>query len=98
MAVVAVDPGGRGALRVGAAPSEVDAEVLQAYASALHVSYPVGMEDPETKTYEALAKNFKGLNPFPVDVVVGKDGNIAYVGREYDPDRIQAVIEAELAK
>jgi hypothetical protein len=38
------------------------------------------------------------LNPFPFDVVIGKDGEIAYVGREYDPSVLTAIIEAELAK
>jgi hypothetical protein len=97
VAVIGIDPGGRGALRAGSASSE-NVEALPAYVEALDVSYPIGMEDPSTKTYEALAKNFKGLNPFPVDVIVGKDGRIAYIGREYDAAKMEAVIEAELAK
>jgi hypothetical protein len=71
---------------------------VQRFVSNLHVTFPVGLEDPATKTYAALTQNFKGANPFPVDVVIGKDGNITYVAREYDPDGIAVAVEAALAK
>ena len=64
----------------------------------LHTTFLIGLEDPTTKTYAALNQNFKGANPFPVDVVVNKDGRIAYIAREYDPDGIRAAIDALLAK
>jgi hypothetical protein len=60
------------------------------------VSYPVGLE--VTKNYVSLTQAFQGLNPFPVDVVVGKDRKIAYIAREYDLAGLTAAIEAELAK
>jgi hypothetical protein len=62
---------------------------------------PGGCEDPvdpSTQTYSALTQNYKGSNPFPVDVVIGKDGVITYIAREYDPDGITAAVEAALAK
>jgi peroxiredoxin len=71
---------------------------VQRFVSNLHVTYPVGLEDPSTKTYSALTQNYKGSNPFPVDVVIGKDGVITYIAREYDPDGIAAAVEAALAK
>jgi hypothetical protein len=71
---------------------------VQAFVKNLRTSYPIGLEDTTTQTYEALTKNFKGANPFPVDVVVGKDGKIAYIAREYDPEGILAAVEAELEK
>jgi hypothetical protein len=71
---------------------------VQRFVSNLHVTMAVGLEDPTTKTYTALTQSYKGANPFPVDVVVGKNGQIAYVAREYDPDGITGAIEAELAK
>jgi len=71
---------------------------VQRFVSALHVTYPVGLEDPSTKTYSALTQNYKGSNPFPVDVVIGKDGVITYIAREYDPDGITAAVETALAK
>ena len=71
---------------------------VQRFVSNLHVTYAVGLEDPSTRTYAALTQNFKGSNPFPVDVVVGKDGIITYIAREYDPDGMTAAVEAALAK
>ena len=61
------------------------------YADNLRVTCPLGFE--QTRTYAALTQNFAGLNPFPVDVVVGKDGKIAYIAREYDPDALVEVFE-----
>ena len=69
-----------------------------AFTASSGATYPIGLESPDTPTYKALVQNFKGLNPYPVDVVVGKDGNIAYVAREYDPEGLLAAVEAELAK
>jgi hypothetical protein len=84
--VVAIDPNGD------------DPAGVQAFVGHSGATYPIGLEDKETPTYKGFTKNFKGLNPYPVDVIVGKDGNVVYVGREYDPAAMQAVIEAELAK
>jgi peroxiredoxin len=70
-------------------------EVLQ-YADNIRVTFPLGLE--KTRTYAALTQNFAGLNPFPVDVVVGKDGKIAYIAREYDPDALVEVIDKLLAQ
>jgi hypothetical protein len=71
---------------------------VQRFVSNLRVTYPVGLEDPSTQTYSALTQNYKGSNPFPVDVVIGKDGVITYIAREYDPNGITAAVEAALAK
>lgn len=71
---------------------------VQEYIKNLHISYTIGLEDPSTKTYAALNAVFKGANPFPDDIVVGKDGNIAYIAREYDPDSIERAIDGELKK
>ncbi len=86
MVVAAIDPNGD------------SADGVQAWSSSSGVTYPIGLESPDTPTYKALVKNFKGLNPYPVDVVVGRDGTIAYISREYDPDGLLAAVEAELAK
>jgi peroxiredoxin len=72
---------------------------VQQFVENLNTTYPVGLEDEDTAntaTYDALTQNFKGANPFPVDVVVGRDGRILYVAREYDPEGIEAAIERAL--
>jgi peroxiredoxin len=71
---------------------------VQRYLKNLHIGYAIGLEDPATKTYAALTAVHKGANPFPVNVIVGKNGHIAYVAREYEPDAIAATLDAELAK
>jgi hypothetical protein len=70
---------------------------VRKFVANLHPTFPIGLEDPATKTYAALNQNFKGPNPFPVDVVVDQSGKIAYIAREYDPDGIRAAIDALLA-
>lgn len=92
--VVGINPGGRGGTRGGASTDDVPG--VQRYVQNLQVSYPIGLE--LTRNYVAFANAFKGLNPFPVDIVVGKDGRIAYVSREYDLSGITAAIERELAR
>ncbi len=64
---------------------------VENFCSTLDVTYPVGIED--TMTYELLTSSFAGVNPYPVDVVVDKQGIIRYVAREYDPAALQKVIE-----
>lgn len=73
-------------------------EGVQDFVKNMGLTYNVGLEDESTKTYAAFTEsNFKGANPFPVDIVVGKDGKIVYIAREYDPDGIVAAVEAALA-
>jgi peroxiredoxin len=66
------------------------------YVDNLRLTFPLGLE--ESTTYRRLTQNFAGANPFPVDVIVGKDGRIAYIAREYDPDAMTEVIERLLAE
>jgi len=68
---------------------------VQQYSVNAHATYPIGLE-VDTDTYGALNANFQGPNPFPVDVIVDRNGIIQYVAREYDPDRMQTVIESLL--
>jgi len=65
---------------------------VQAYCDNINVSFPLGIEDPAS-TYAAITTNFVGPNPFPVDVLVGKDGTVRYATHEYDPDAMTALID-----
>jgi peroxiredoxin len=66
------------------------------YVNHLRLSYRLGLE--QSGTYRQVTQNFAGTNPFPVDIIVGRDGRIAYIAREYDPDAMTEVIERLLAK
>ena len=81
IAVIAIDANG----------DSVDG--VRNFVANLRLSFPIGLEDPATRTYAALNRQFRGANPFPVDVVVDQEGRIAYIAREYDPAAIAAVID-----
>jgi hypothetical protein len=69
---------------------------VQQFIDNLSVTFDVGLET--SNTYDSLVQNFAGLNPFPVDVLIGKDGKIRYVTREYDPYAIDEMIQQLLAE
>jgi hypothetical protein len=68
------------------------------YVARFGNTHPVGLESRSTPTYAALVEHYRGANPFPVDVVVGRDGRISYIAREYDPDALEAAIEDALGE
>jgi peroxiredoxin len=70
---------------------------VQTYCDNIEVTFPVGLEETAS-TYTAVTANFPGPNPFPVDVIVGKDGIVRYATHEYDPDAMTALIEEALAE
>jgi hypothetical protein len=94
LVVVGVNPGGRGGLRGG--PSTDDIGGVQRFTENLGVSYPVGVET--TSNYPAYNRNFRGANPFPIDIIVDRDGTIVYIAREYDPVAMTAMIEKLLKR
>jgi peroxiredoxin len=89
----------QGLVMLGIDPDEEDytqMPELQNFCETLDVTYPVGVE--ETSTYELFGSAFAGTNPYPVDVIVDKQGIIRYVAREYDPAAMQRVVEELLAE
>ncbi|WP_437929231.1 redoxin domain-containing protein [Sorangium sp. So ce291] len=70
---------------------------VQAYCDTIEITFPVGLEETAS-TYAAVTSSFPGPNPFPVDVIVGKDGIVRYASHEYDPDTMTAIIEQALAE
>jgi len=62
-----------------------------------NMTYPVGIESVSSN-YAAIAAAYQGSNPFPVDILVGKDGTVRYIAREYDPQSIAAMLPALLAE
>ena len=39
-----------------------------------------------------------GLSPFPLDVVIDRDGTVVYVNREYDAAGLRAAVERLVAE
>lgn len=89
--------GDRGLLVAAVDPNGDDPAGVRDFVKNSGATYPIGLEDPSTPTYKALIQNYRGLNPYPLDVVVGRDGKVVYVGREYDPAAMTAAVEAALA-
>jgi peroxiredoxin len=94
LVAVGVDPGGFAGVQ--GLPSNENPDVLAAYIKALGLTLPIGIET--TKTYITFTQLYPGTNPFPVDVVVGKDGKIKYIERDYDPQAYEAAVVAALAE
>ena len=69
---------------------------VQQFCDNLGVTYDVGLE--QTETYSSLTQNFEGLNPFPLDIIVDRNGTIVHVTREYDPVALTEIIEQHLAE
>jgi hypothetical protein len=92
--IVAVDPGGLGAIQGGASTDDLPG--VQAYVEHLDISYPVGLET--TANYALYKANFVGQNPFPVDIIVDKNGIIRYIAREYDAPTMHQVVQELLAE
>jgi hypothetical protein len=89
LVMVAIDPNADDYVLQGEVANFVD---------TLGVSYPVGVEEPTHPRYSEFTAAFKGVNPYPVDVLVDKQGKIRYVAREYDPVAIDALIQQLLAE
>jgi peroxiredoxin len=84
---------------LGIDPDEEDYTQLpevEAFCETLGITYPIGIE--ESMTYEMFGSAFEGTNPYPVDVIVDKQGIIRYVAREYDPVAMQRVLDELLAE
>ena len=67
---------------------------VAAFVNNQGVEFPVMGEDPTTPTYSQIAGIYAGSNPYPVDILIDKNGIMRYIAREYDPTILeQEVIE-----
>jgi hypothetical protein len=87
LSVIALNPYDPDALNVGG---------LEEYLTYLDVAYPVGVET--NATYDAFALMYQGSNPYPIDIIVGRDQTIRYIGRELDIPAMEAIIQEALAE
>ncbi|MGE3508394.1 MAG: peroxiredoxin family protein [Vicinamibacterales bacterium] len=89
LVVVGINPGGRGGVQGG--PSTDDIGGVQRFTENLGVTFPIGLE--QTANYVSYVRNYRGANPFPVDIIADQDGRIVYIAREYEPEAMTALIE-----
>lgn len=91
----------RGVVVVGVNPGGLyggdTAAIVEQFVAQTGVTFPVGWD--ANGTYGV----FRGgggasVSPFPLDVVVGRDGVVRYISREYEADELASAIEAALAR
>lgn len=85
--VVALDPDSTDAENIG---------WLTEYVAWLDVDYPVGIET--TDNYSEIEGVFDGANPYPVDIIVDRQGTIRYIAREYDYLAMELMVQELLAE
>jgi hypothetical protein len=83
--VIGAHPGG---LRGGD-----DAAALETFREQAGATFPIGWD--RSGSYRAFREG-AGLSPFPLDVIVDAEGDVAYSSREYDAAAMQRVIESLL--
>ena len=64
--------------------------IVQAFVDQTGVTFPVGWD--ATGSYFDFP-NEGAISPFPLDVVVDREGRIAYISREYDAEALRQVVE-----
>ena len=45
------------------------------------------------KSYQTFGRRDQAISPFPLDVVIGPDGKIAYASHKYEPRKLREVID-----
>ena len=62
------------------------------------MTFPVATELTGQGSYSEVTAVYEGSNPFPVNILVDKQGVIQYVAREYDPFTMDALVQELLAR
>jgi len=74
-------------------------ESVAAFVANQGVYYTVAVQETaETPTYSTIEGIYDGSNPYPVDILVDKQGIIRYIAREYDPVALEAKVIELLAE
>ena len=74
-------------------------DAVAAFVANQGVNLPVAVEETAiTPTYSTIEGVHDGANPYPVDILVDRDGIIRYISREYDPVGLHAKVQELLAE
>jgi hypothetical protein len=76
----------------------LDPAGVAAFVANQGVEYPVAFEDLSTLTYASIEGIYDGSNPYPVDILVDKQGIMRYIAREYDPAALESKVIELLAE
>lgn len=72
-----------------------DAKYVDDYVANLGLTFPVVMDMSSSYTQYV---GTDAIAPFPLDVVIGKDGKVTLVSRDFDIGTLKQALEAALAK
>lgn len=70
-------------------------EDLEAFLAASQITFPV-LRDA-APVYQAYRQT-RVISPYPLDYVIDRDGRVAFIGTEYDPAALTAVVDSLLAR
>ena len=88
--VVAIDPD---------ADDYENPDAVAAFVANQGVYYPVLVQETAvTPTYSTIEGIYDGANPYPVDILIDKQGVIRYISREYDQVEIDEMVQILLAE
>mgnify|MGYP000220795759 CR=1 FL=1 len=71
------------------------AETVGAFQEQTQVSFPLLLQDT---TRSKLAFSDAAISPYPLDVILDRDGTIRYLRREFDVGAMEATLEQLLAE
>lgn len=76
-----------------------DPAAVAAFVANQGVTFPVTIQETAvTPTYSTIEGIYDGANPYPVDILIDKQGIIRYIAREYDPVSMHAKVQELLAE
>jgi len=68
-----------------------DTATVQAFVDQTQITFPAGIE--LSSSYSVLRSAVESISPYPLDVIIDQNGNLAYLAGEYDPDAMRAVVD-----
>ncbi len=63
---------------------------VQQFVDQTQITFPAGLE--LSSSYSPLRAAVESISPYPLDVVIDQNGDIAYLSGEYDPNALTAIV------
>ena len=66
-------------------------ESVQNFVAYTNVTFPVGVVS--NASYDVYANAQYGISPYPLDLIIDQNGDVAYLNRQYDSAAMQEVLD-----
>ena len=73
---------------------ETDA-TIQAFVAQTSITFPV-LLDGAVDSYSQWAKS-QQISPYPLDILIGKDGKVTFITHEFEVEKLAAEIEKAIS-